>query len=306
MAPTANGRIRQASGVPIAPRRPAVLRGRAFRGSHVVAAGKLSPGELRSSAWRRLFRDVYVCADVPVTHELRAVAAAGLLVPGAVVTGRSAAVLWGLPVAERDDDVELTVAPGSTVRRVPGITVRRRTLDRLDITVRQGTRLTTAEVTAIDLARCGPLDDAVVVIDQFVDARITRLEMVRAVAVTASGRGCRQAREAAALADGLAGSPPETRLRLLLHRSELPRPVAQFTVRDAAGFVARVDFAWPDRKVAVEYEGAWHGESPQQVDADRDRLNRLTAAGWTVVFVTAADMRRPERVVARIAAALAR
>jgi very-short-patch-repair endonuclease len=42
------------------------------------------------------------------------------------------------------------------------------------------------------------------------------------------------------------------------------------------------------------------------VDADRDRLNRLTAAGWTVVFVTAADMRRPQRVVARIAALLAR
>jgi very-short-patch-repair endonuclease len=102
----------------------------------------------------------------------------------------------------------------------------------------------------------------------------------------------------------LAGSPQETRLRLLLHRSPLPRPVAQFVVRDALGFVARVDFAWPDRKVAVEYEGVWHGESPQQVAADRRRLNRLTAAGWTVVFVTAADLYEAEQVVARIAAAL--
>jgi very-short-patch-repair endonuclease len=65
-------------------------------------------------------------------------------------------------------------------------------------------------------------------------------------------------------------------------------------------------FAWPEAKVAVEYEGRWHGESAQQVGADRQRLNRLTAAGWTVVFVTAADMHRPDLVVARIAAALAR
>jgi hypothetical protein len=90
-----------------------------FRGSAVVAAGTLSSGELRSSAWRRLFRDVYACADVPVTHELRAAAAARLLVSGAVVSGRSAAVLWGLPLAQTDDDVELTVPPGSNVCRMP-------------------------------------------------------------------------------------------------------------------------------------------------------------------------------------------
>jgi very-short-patch-repair endonuclease len=306
MTSAARSRIRQAFGVPIAPRRPAVLRGRVFRGSHVVAAGKLSPGELRSPAWRRLFRDIYACADLPITHELRAVAAAGLLVPGAVVTGRSAAVLWGLPAAEGDDDVELTVPTGSTVCRVPGVTVRCRVLEPAQITERRGVRTTTAEATAVDLARAGTLEDAVVLIGRLVQTRVAGLDLVRAAAAEASGRGCRQVRQAAAMADGLAGSPQETRLRLMLHRSALPPPIAQFTVRDAAGFVARVDFAWPDRKVAVEYEGAWHGESPQQVDADRTRLNRLTEAGWTVVFVTAADMRRPQRVVARIAAALAR
>jgi hypothetical protein len=41
------------------------------------------------------------------------------------------------------------------------------------------------------------------------------------------------------------------------------------------------------------------------VAADRDRLNRLADAGWTVIFVTARDLRRPERLIARVAAALA-
>ena len=68
--------------------------------------------------------------------------------------------------------------------------------------------------------------------------------------------------------------------------------------------MARVDFGWPDLKVAVEYEGRWHGER-QNVERDRHRLNRLTAAGWTVVFATAEDLADPARLLARIAAALA-
>ena len=43
-----------------------------------------------------------------------------------------------------------------------------------------------------------------------------------------------------------------------------------------------------------------------ELQRDRDRLNRLSAAGWRVVFVTAADQRRPVReITERVAAALA-
>jgi hypothetical protein len=41
------------------------------------------------------------------------------------------------------------------------------------------------------------------------------------------------------------------------------------------------------------------------VAADRRRLNRLTAAGWTVIFATAEDLRHPERLLARLAAEFA-
>ena len=55
--------------------------------------------------------------------------------------------------------------------------------------------------------------------------------------------------------------------------------------------------------MAVEYEGVWHGQ-PQQVARDRRRLDELSAAGWTVVFVTAAELHDPIRLIAGIAAAL--
>jgi very-short-patch-repair endonuclease len=267
----------------------------------MVTAGKLTQGDLRGPVWRRLFRDVYACPELPITHRVRALAASRLLVPGSVVTGRSAAALWGVLEARPDDPIELTVPPGSNASLVSGIVVRRRVLDPRHVTRRDGVRTTSAEWTAVDLARTGPLDDAAVLIDQFVNARVTVLPDIAALAATTTGFGCRQVREAVRLADGLAGSPQETRLRLLLHRSSLPEPVAQFVVRDRGVFLARVDFAWPAAKVAVEYEGVWHGETPQQVAADRRRLNRLTAAGWTVIFVTAADLHHPERLLARLA-----
>jgi hypothetical protein len=60
---------------------------------------------------------VYVHRDVPVSHELRARAATTLL-PDAVLTGRSAAVLWGVDLAGPSDPVELTVSPASRQIRV--------------------------------------------------------------------------------------------------------------------------------------------------------------------------------------------
>ncbi|MGY2127290.1 endonuclease domain-containing protein [Blastococcus sp. SYSU DS0617] len=111
-------------------------------------------------------------------------------------------------------------------------------------------------------------------------------------------------RAVCALADGLAESPPETRVRLLLRGRGVPTPVAQYEVRHDGRFVARVDFAWPELEVALEYDGAWHGEKGQFA-RDRRRLNRLQEAGWRVVFVTAADLHDPVRLLAMVRAALA-
>jgi hypothetical protein len=286
------------------PARPSALRGKVFRGSEQVRAGRLTKGQLRSTAWRRLFPDVYACASLPVDHARRARAAAHLALPGAVVSGRSAGVLWGVDLAGPDDDVECTLAPGCRAGGLRGIQDTRRALPPDEVTWCRGVRVTAVGRTALDLARIQPVEEAVVALDQFLGAGLLTMGRLRTAAAAATGPGCRQIRRAVDLADGLAESPQETRLRLLLHQSPLPRPIAQYSVREGTRFVARVDFAWPDAKVAVEYEGMWHGR-PQQVARDRRRLNQLTAAGWTVVFVTAADLYDPVQVIARIAAALA-
>ena len=112
-----------------------------------------------------------------------------------------------------------------------------------------------------------------------------------------------RARRAVGLADERAESPPESVLRVVLRCAGLA-PVPQYVVRDAEGrFVARVDLAFPDVRIAVEYDGAWHGR-PGELARDRRRHNALVAAGWTVVHITAADMHAPDRVVASVTALL--
>jgi hypothetical protein len=282
------------------------LAGAVFRGSEALARGLLTRAQLRGPAWRRLRHDVYADAKLPVTHRLhaRAVALAGP--PQAVLGGMTAATLWSTrgPLVGPDDPVELIVPPGVRWHPTDGVILR--TASTSGEVVTDGElRWTERTRTAVDVVRRGTLDDAVVLLDRLVQHRVAFLDDVRAaVAVLPRGRGSAQAREAAALADGLAGSPQETRLRLLIRRAGLPPPVAQLEIRHEGRFVARVDFGYPEQKLAIEYDGTWHGE-PGQFAKDRQRMNRLLAAGWRVLFVTAVDLRRPEELAARIAAALA-
>ena len=281
---------------------PDDLRIEVFRGSHAVTSGLLSRRQLAGPSWRRLFHDVYVHRDVPVTHELRARGAVSLL-PGAVVTGCSAAVLWGVDLVGPEDDVEVTLPPGSHMVRVRGLRTRRAVLHPDDVWRRRGITATSPEATAARVAAWLPQEAAVAAVDQLIGTGAVDLRAVRRHASQVSGPGSARARTVAALADGLAQSPQETRLRLLVGRSPLPPPVAQFSVHHEDRFVARVDFAWPEQRVALEYDGLWHAEAGQFA-RDRRRLNRLRAAGWRVVFVIAADLHDPERLIGEITAAL--
>ena len=190
--------------------RPDALCHRVFRGTTAVGSGLLTTDDLRGPNWRRLFPDVYADARLEITHTVRARTTARLLLPHAVLSGASAAVLWGLTdLAGPRDDVEVTVAPGAARGAAPGVVVRRRVLPDRHVRPVAGVRATAPETTALELAARLPLDDAVALLDRFVAARLTTLGTLRAEAAELTGRGCRRALVAADLADGLAASPQE-------------------------------------------------------------------------------------------------
>lgn len=290
-----------------APRRPESLRGRVFRTRDVVARGLLTPDALRSSAWRRLYRGVYADASLPDSHGLR-IAGASLLVPDcAVFARRSAAFLLGAEeLVEAGAPVEVTVPPGRRFGPVAGLRIREAPLPDLDLRRARGLRCTTATRTAADIARHEPPVDAVPALDVLFHRGIAVPEEVRAaLCALPIGRGSRLARETLALADGRAESPQESRLRMVLVHAGLP-PVPQHVVRtDDGSFVARVDLAYPELRIAIEYDGLWHADS-DQFRKDRRRLNALVAAGWVVLHVTAGDLRRPDDLVDRVRRLVAR
>ncbi len=102
------------------------------------------------------------------------------------------------------------------------------------------------------------------------------------------------------------GSPFERRFIQFLDRRSLPPAERQFVIEDQNGnFVARVDFAYPDLKVAIECDSKKHHFGRGDWERDLERHSRLTALGWFVIHISW-DMlaNRPDELEALIRGAL--
>lgn len=285
----------------------AVMRARdlccVFRGSEAVASRVLTHGQLRGPEFVRLFRDVYVPAGIPVTHEIRCLGIALVLSDEAVITGRSAATLRGAVLARAWDPIELVVPLRSRIARRVGLDVRRTDLDTTEWRTWHGIGLATPERTALDVALDRPLPDAVADLDVLLRSGLIDRSTMQNGLADRHDRGIVLARQAVELTDPRAESPQESKVRVWLRVAGLT-PVPQYRVFDGDGcLVGIVDLAFPEVRLAVEYDGRWHGEW-LQVGPDRERLNQLGAAGWDVVFVTAEMLRSPKRMVHTVHAAL--
>jgi hypothetical protein len=105
---------------------------------------------------------------------------------------------------------------------------------------------------------------------------------------------------------GRARSDVEVDALRALVEAGLPRPVVAHRVFDERGrFVAEVDLAYPDLRLAIEIDGfRWHS-SPERKRRDEQRQNRLVLAGWTVLRFSASEVRaHPERLVGAVRRAL--
>lgn len=90
----------------------------------------------------------------------------------------------------------------------------------------------------------------------------------------------------------------ETKFLQLIRSAGLPEPVPQFRVNLGGGAIARVDFAYPRRRVAIELDGAAYHSGELAERRDRRRDNRLGAVGWRVLRFGWDDVTRsPDHVV---------
>ncbi|PRX43970.1 hypothetical protein B0I33_113136 [Prauserella shujinwangii] len=265
-----------------------------FRGSVARREGYVTAAQLRGPHFRRLFQDVYVPAHVPVTHELRCRGAALIAPKEAVLTGRSAATVRGVELAQPYDPVEIVVPEEHRFGPLKGIQIRRTAVKRRESRPWRGIRIARPARIALDLIfRLSPrtrgwvrrLRTAVPDVDAFLRSGVvSKRQLGRAI----SGRrnwGIRLAREVFVLCDPRAESLPESDLRVVLTVGGY-RVTPQFRILRNGREVARLDLAIEETKTAIEYFGRWHAESDQTL-RDEARRKRLEAEGWRFVIVTA-------------------
>lgn len=103
-------------------------------------------------------------------------------------------------------------------------------------------------------------------------------------------------------------SARETRLRLLLRDAGLPEPHTAWNLYDERGtFVAELDLAYPQRRVAIEYDGRVHAADPGQFARDADRWDAVRAQGVDLVRILSHHLAGDgAAAVQKVAAALTR
>ncbi|HEU4978988.1 MAG TPA: DUF559 domain-containing protein [Solirubrobacteraceae bacterium] len=222
---------------------------------HRVAEGRL----------HRVARGVYAVGRPDLTKHGRWMAAVLSCGPQAALSHHSAAALY--EIAPDDPRAVHVSIPASLTRRRPGVVVHRRAA--LSAVTHRGIRVTTPAATLADLARVltrPGLEAAVIEADKrdLVDA-----ETVEAI-----------------LGDHTrTDSVLERRFLALARGAGLPKPLTQAQIGRH-----RVDFLWPQLGLVVETDGLRYHRTPAQQAKDRRRDQELTAAGFTVLRFTHAQV----------------
>gem|GEM_PF-5719748 len=194
-----------------------------------------------------------------------------------------------------EDILELLV-PGRRRLAVPGLVVHEGPMDPCDITTVDGIRTTNVARTLCD----GSVEPAAAVEEAVEWAwrsgwSLTWIERTARRLHRPGQRGTK------VVLDLLAGAAPRARptasqLDLRVERAlrDVPGLVRQHVVRDRQSrFVARVDFAVPRRRVAVEAHSRRFHSGRRAETADVQRESALHAEGWIVRYVTDAEARHP-------------
>jgi len=248
-------------------------------------------GRVRTGRLRRTHLGVFAIAGAPLTWEREAMAA--VLAGGmrAVASHSTAAVLWGFPNQERDRPIEIT-SPRARLPRIGSVRVHRSVhLDDADVRSAGGIPCTSVPRSLIDLTAVRGIGWLARSLDDSLQRNRVTVTDIQACAERLTGAPGRRpsvirmlVAERLAVGGGRTESWLERTVLQVLLDAGVPPPVPQYRVI-ADGHRYRLDFAWPDQRVALEVDGYLHGTSAA-VHHDRERDLHLRRAGWTVLRVT--------------------
>jgi len=223
--------------------------------------------------------------------------------------GRTAMRLWGLPHPDAwtgSEPLHVCVAPDAAPPRGAGVKGRRLAPHRARRLIFGGAAVvdpiaavlsSAADLTLIQMVTA--FDALLTGADNYpgmlaVRPLATPEEVQRRLAEWGPFPGCATVRTALGLARRGVESPKESETRLVIRAGGLPEPVVQWEVFDGSRLVARVDLAYPELKIAIEYDGDGHRSDREQWRRDIRRQRELERRGWIVIHLTQADLDDPD------------
>jgi len=252
--------------------------------------------QVRKGNLIRVWRGVYSIQAPDLLMRLRAL---DLMVgEHAVACLHTAAELYGFGVC--DSGPVHVLDPGFRLRPTTGLMVHQRKGAPLQFV--SSRRATSPAWTAVEVVRQLPRPRALAVLDAALRSMWCGPVDLAAAAERQRGRrGIVAVRNLLPLADGRAESAMESEARLAMLDHGLPCPDLQHLIRGRDGETWRVDFAWPEAKVAAEYESVeWHAGRAEMF-RDKQRFAGIQEMGWILVPMVVADVRRtPGRLCDRI------
>lgn len=216
----------------------------------------------------------------------------------------TAVALWGGPLPGRVERLDVGVHAPRTAPRRRG--VRGRSVVGVDVVERDGLRLVAPADAWVQLAPLLAREDLVAAAEGMLPSRhrdgVVELAAFGAALSRLAGHvGVGVARAALPLLRPGVESRPETLLRLLIRDAGLPEPLVAPEVPVRGGLVLHPDLAYPELRIAIEYEGDGHRTDVWQWRSDIERKERFQDAGWHVIRVTADHLfRAPRQLVERI------
>lgn len=245
-------------------------------------------------------RDMWEKLPVWQQEEVR-VQAVGMSVDRAVLVGRSAARVHGLPVPGRDRFVELNL-PGKNIRPPrrqwpSGVKYWSGYLPEGQIQVVNGVRVTSIPRTLLDLARHQGIEEAIVTFDAALSMQgATKELLLDRFLAFGPVPGIRKARRALELADGRSESPLESWGRAQIVTAELPELESLEVQVNVLGGRYRIDHVL-NGDIAnelhgdVKYDNLTTGTGAiAQMRKDRDREREIQNAGFTMLHADYRDL----------------
>lgn len=241
------------------------------------------------------------------TYILRSLSLARHLGPRVAVSGPAAAALHGMPVV-LPSTARLPRSETSGRTRRPshkkGDIQHRSRLAQNEVHHVGGVPLTSPARTLADIAAHHSVVTTLAIADHLLrDRLLDRAGMERALANHPSRRAREIEPSVPTFASRHAESPGESWCRLELYRAGLPTPCEQVRIYDDSGwFIGRVDFAWPELGIILEFDGAvkYKENGSKALVEEKRREDALRALGWTVVRCVWSDLSRFDHVAAEI------